>query len=650
MKSIVKLISVSLILLHTAVFAETLPLEVFAERDSMRNVQLSPDGNKLALLRIPERGANPILEIYETADLSKEPFRMNADPMEITTYGWIGNNDIVIGFRQQVRDQIRGFNRGVYESVLGKLDLDRQKVRRFKETNLNIANLLVDKPDKILVSLQPSDMTGLNPRFRPFSYYEFDLNTERKKLVLRGRPNIGGVRFDKDGNPRLAFQFERGSSDITVVMREPGDSDWTPIYTNKATSYEDFTVNGMDPDNEDRMIVTAHNGRDKEAIWTFDYKNKKFDELIFAHPFVDAGGTVTHSNPWQYPNKIVGVRYTTDRRYVEYFDGQEKALNEQLRTLIPNAHDVSISGRSKDGKTFLITNVGPKDPRSYYLIHNGKLAKIGSSKAEIKPEHLSRVEFVEYKGRDGATLYAYVTIPDGKGPFPAVVVPHGGPFVSEYISYDEWGQMLANNGYLVIQPQYRGSRGFGLKYWQEAFLPSGQGGYKMQDDKDDAVKHLVKEGLVDEDRVAMFGWSYGGYAALIAASREDQIYQCAIAGAAVSDNDLQRGYFERLFGPGAEKTTGYISLMNMWTDSISPIDVVEKVNIPLLMIHGDVDQRVPIDNAEVYLDAAKKTGTRVDYVELEGADHFSNTLFYHHKIKLYNSIINFLGNSCNMSA
>ncbi|NNJ71816.1 MAG: hypothetical protein HKP09_01405, partial [Enterobacterales bacterium] len=185
MNSKIKLISVLVIVLQSVVYASSLPLEAFAQRDSMRNVTLSPDGNKIALLRISERGANPVLEIYETADLTKAPFRMNADPMEITSYGWISSSDIVVSFRQKVRDNIQGFNRGVYENVLGKLDLDRKKVRKFKETNLSVANLLVDKPNKILVSLQPKDVAGLNPRFRPLSYYEFDLNTEHKKLVLR---------------------------------------------------------------------------------------------------------------------------------------------------------------------------------------------------------------------------------------------------------------------------------------------------------------------------------------------------------------------------------------------------------------------------------------------------------------------------------
>ncbi|VAW36656.1 Prolyl oligopeptidase family protein, partial [hydrothermal vent metagenome] len=227
------------------------------------------------------------------------------------------------------------------------------------------------------------------------------------------------------------------------------------------------------------------------------------------------------------------------------------------------------------------------------------------------------------------------------GPFPAVVMPHGGPFVHESVGYSEWGQMLANNGYLVFQPQYRGSKGYGLDYYKSSFINGGQGGYAMQDDKDDGVKYLIKKGLVDANRVAMFGWSYGGYAALVAASRTEQLYQCVIAGAAVSDTQLQVNYYKKRLR-GASK----IEQVNMWQDSISPIKEVAKVNIPILLIHGSVDQRVPLEHAKRYLKALKKHNKKHQYVELEGADHFTNTLFYQHKLKLYSSMISYLKNSC----
>jgi len=189
---------------------------------------------------------------------------------------------------------------------------------------------------------------------------------------------------------------------------------------------------------------------------------------------------------------------------------------------------------------------------------------------------LSDVEYIEYPARDGRTIPAYVTKPKGAGPHPLVVLPHGGPFVSETIVFDEWSQMLANNGYMVIQPQYR---------------------------------------------VAMFGWSYGGYAALVAASREDQIYQCAVAGAAVADNNQQVNYY-RFNTRGTQKT----EQLNFWDGSISPIEEAAKVNIPLLLVHGDVDQRVPFKHFEKYTAELDKNNIAYQSLVLEGADHFLNTL------------------------
>ena len=154
-------------------------------------------------------------------------------------------------------------------------------------------------------------------------------------------------------------------------------------------------------------------------------------------------------------------------------------------------------------------------------------------------------------------------------------------------------------------------------------------------------RDLIEKNLADPDRVAMFGWSYGGYAALIAASRQPQMYQCVIAGAAVVDNQLQVNYYrDRLRGASKVEQEG------MWVEGISPINEVAKVNVPILLIHGSVDQRVPPEHAKRYLKALDKHNKPYQYVELAGADHFSNTLFYNHQIKLYQSMVDYLKNDC----
>ena len=194
---------------------------------------------------------------------------------------------------------------------------------------------------------------------------------------------------------------------------------------------------------------------------------------------------------------------------------------------------------------------------------------------------------------------------------------------------------------MVVQPQYRGSFNYGLDFHMISFKDGGQGGHKMQDDKDDAALYLVEQGRADPKRLAMFGWSYGGYAALVAASRTPQIYQCVIAGAAVADQVQQINYYrDQLRGAQEERQLKYRH------DSINPIDEVDKVNVPILLIHGDVDQRVPMTHAKRYRKQLDKYNKNYKFVELEGADHFSNTLFYEHQIKLYESLIGYLKHDC----
>jgi len=642
--AVVSILAILYLVPADALRAEPYPLEYWALRDVMSNVQVSPDGKRLALMKIPNRDADPFLEVYDAADLTKEPFRMDGGRMEITGFDWVGDDSIVVRFRQKVRDKIDDFNQGVYGFSIGLLDVEEKKITEFKEANPAIENLLPGKPGKIIISMNPGmDERGdrLQRTFRPRAYYELDLKSGNKKLLLQGKLTMGQVEFDGEGNPWFARGYDRGKGEFIWYVRRPGTKDWEEIYRLSENSFETFDVQGIDPEKPDTLLVVANNGRDKAALWEFDLNAKRFGEIVYARNDVNISGTRSHSNRWTNPDTIVGVGYWTDKYRVEYFDAVEGATFAQLESLVPEAYMVYITSRSRDGQTLTVYNVGPKDPGTYYLIKDGALKAVGSKQPLLESEDLAEVRYVDWKARDGKTIYGYLTVPKGEGPFPLIVLPHGGPFVSETVVYDEWSQMLANNGYLVLQPQYRGSTNFGLEYYTSAFINGGQGGYKMQDDKDDGALYLVEQGLADKDRIAMFGWSYGGYAALIAASRTPQIYQCVIAGAAVSDTLMQVSYYSDRVR-GAQE----IEQINMWRDSINPIKEVSKVNVPILLVHGDVDQRVPPAHVRKYLDELEKYNKPYKYVELEGADHFSNTLFYDHQILLYQSMIDYLKNDC----
>jgi dipeptidyl aminopeptidase/acylaminoacyl peptidase len=215
-------------------------------------------------------------------------------------------------------------------------------------------------------------------------------------------------------------------------------------------------------------------------------------------------------------------------------------------------------------------------------------------------------------------------------------MPHGGPWARDVNIYDEWSQLLAHHGYIVIQPQFRGSTGYGLEHWKAG---DKEWGLEMQNDNDDAALYLVKKGWADKDKLAIFGWSYGGYAAFAGSMREDNIYQCSIAGAGVTDlNRINATLFgANRFGRIFQAPT---------VKGISPIEQPEMVNIPLLIIHGDIDQRVPVEQSRLFVDKLNKLGKDFKYVELEGADHFYNTLYYRHKIQLYTEMLDWLENKC----
>lgn len=629
--------------------SEPYPLEYWALRDVVSNVQIAPDGAHVAMLKILSRDGNPILHVYDTDKLDDaEPFLVNADPMEITSYQWASDDHLVISLRQKVRDQIEGQNQGVYEYRLTILDLADEKFQTFdKLPEPIVENILPKEPGKIIVSMQPGlkDDLGQLEIFRPRAYYKLDVDRGTRELLIRGKLDLGQIEFDPDGNPRYARGYDLAKGDFVFYVRSANGSGWQEVMRRHEDDFalwmEDPYVLAPDPSVPGNMLVKAFNGDDKLGLWSFNPRTKKFDELLYRRSDVDVYGVRYHSNTWEHPDEVVAVSYFKDNFHFEYFDAVEGATYRQLHDLIPNSHYVAITSRSRDGNSLVAYNVGPHDPGTYYLLHDGNFTNVGTKQPLLEPDDLADLEYFEYDARDGHKLAGFLTIPHGKPPFPTVVMPHGGPHVLEVVLYDEWAQVLANNGYLVVQPQYRMSHGYGLAHFTSAFIDGSQAGRKMQDDKDDAVMHLVDRGMTDPDRVAMFGWSYGGYAALVAASRTPQLYQCVIAGAAVSDYVRQANEY----GPRARGAGKY------WREvyeygAVQPVDEVAKVNVPILLIHGSVDQRVRPRQAKLYLSALEKSDKPYTYVELDGADHFYNTLYYEHQLELYENLVSFLKNDC----
>jgi dipeptidyl aminopeptidase/acylaminoacyl peptidase len=651
MKSATRLVSSVLLLFAAAPFLsaaplrEPYPLEYFALREVVSNVRVSPDGRYLAMLKILSRDGDPILHVYQAADLEHKPLVVNSDPMEIRSFSWVSDSDIAMVLRQKVREKIAGQNEGVYEFKLALLDVAKEEFNDFNAPEPNVENLLPKEKNKIIISMQPGmeEHLSLAEPFRPRAYYKLDLDRQSRELLIRGKIDLGQIEFDEDGDPWLARGFDLGRQEYVWYHRPKGESGWTDILRLHEDSFEQVEVVGQDFAKPGNVLVVAHNGNDKRGFWSYNTKTKKFEELIYRRTDVDVSGWVMHSNDWTYPDHVVGITWFKDRIHKEFFDEVEGATHAQLEQLIPFSSHVTIASRSRDGNTLVAINRGPHDPGTFYLYKEGLFEKVGGHQPLIDNEDLADVEYTEYVARDGLKVPGYITIPHGEPPFPLIVMPHGGPFVAEFVAYDEWAQMLANNGFMVLQPQYRGSHNYGLAHYFAAWRDGSEAGRKMQDDKDDGALYLVEQGLADKDRLAMFGWSYGGYAALVAASRKPQIYQCVIAGAAVSDMVKQVNTIaNEVWFRGA----GEIEQMSYRKGAINPVDEVEDVNVPILLIHGSVDQRVQPIQAKIYYDRLDRYRKPYKFVELKGADHFYDTLYFEHQIRLYEAMIEFLNNDC----
>ena len=618
--------------------------EEWAKRAPTSNVSVSPDGNKIAMLRINGIGENPNLEIYNSNDLSARPFRMDADPMEMTGLSWITDQHVLFYARQKVRDKIDGFNRGVYSYSSGLLTLDGKNSKYVKSGRLGrIASLLPKNKNKVIVSMYEGVSSGKS--FYP-AYFEYDFKrNKRGRLVLRENPKAYDVRFDAAGNPRLARSYDVSTNEFVSLHRAVGSSKWVEINRTHRDSFEDWSVVGLDPANTENLLVLAHNGMNTAGMWAFDTSENKLSELIYHRKDFDVVRPRMHSNGWENAGEITAVSYYKDgRAHYEYLNDEEGAIYTQLNSIIPNPDRLVITSRSRDGNTMIINNSGPRDPGTDYLLKDGQLSVLGSSKPGLASDKLADVKNIWYKSRHGEMINGYITVPNSEPPYPLVVMPHGGPFVGEIIRFDEWSQMLANQGFMVLQPQYRGSKLRGLDFYKTAFINGSQGGAEMQDDKDDGALYLAEQGLVDRDRMMMFGWSYGGYAALVAASRTPQIYQCVIAGATVPDPNDQLSYYRNQMA--RNPSSGSVEQITFWDGSVHPIKEVANVNVPMLIVHGTVDQRTPPRAARAYIEALEKNNKNHKSLWLDGADHFGNTLFYNHKLELYSAMTDYLANDC----
>ncbi|MBW8186556.1 alpha/beta hydrolase family protein [Shewanella nanhaiensis] len=606
-------IALLLILSSTAVYAEQLPVEAFGLLPQSEQVKLSPDGHKLSFI-IHNQGNTYIgVKDFKT-DATKYVVSTDNQEFKIGWYRWANNELLLVSADYPVK------RRGIKytETRLLKVHADGsgklKTVMKPKKRELNpqfqnsIIDLLPDEPDYILMGL------ALKVANRP-DVYKINLNSERKrKLVRRSRSDIYSWLTDQQHRVRLGYG--RDETKIFYRLYDLATDEWRNIWEYEIFDAPDITPLGFGLNPSELYIRAIHNG--KYAIFKVDVTDKKLTKtLVYADEDYDIEGSLIYSRKTK---DVIGVYHGEANNAKIYFDPAYEQFQKSLNKAIPDAFN-NIVSVSDDENMYVLYTSNPQTPGAYYL--GDRKAKTLEFIIDEYPfllqKTLSDKRKITYQARDGLSIEAYVTPPYGdvESKNAALVIPHGGPMARNYGGFDWFSQFFASRGYTVIEPNFRGSSGYGFEFEMASIQKWGGA---MQDDLADAAKWLTKNYPVDKDKVCILGASYGGYAAMMAAVKQQDIFRCAASFAGVSDLE----YIVRK----AKRFTNYKVVKKQIGDDSdmleqnSPVNFAKEINIPLLLIHGDKDRVVDVYHSREMFDELEDLGKVVEYIELENGNHY----------------------------
>lgn len=458
-----------------------------------------------------------------------------------------------------------------------------------------------------------------------------DVRTGKTTPIRTAWPSDRPGRFlvDRDGVPRVLTQYSEDRSMQTHWVRASADAPWQQIES-QLTIDRRWWPAAIARDGRSLVVFSAE-GRDTIAAFRYSLEDHALKEMLVGHPSEDIGALdqqdgdddddePVDANAERYVRVItLGMKPT-----MHWFDPKWAALQQAVDTALPGRINY-LSGNLHAGRV-LVMSTGDVDPGTWYLLDlaTHALKEIESRKPEIDRKAMLPMQIVRYRSYDGLEIPAYLTLPAiGGRDLPAIVLVHGGPIVRDRWEWDPEVQLLASRGYAVLQPQFRGSAGFGSKFRLAGYREWGRA---MQDDISAGAQWLATQGIADARRICIYGASYGGYAALMGVVKTPELFRCAASAAGVSDlslmfkddSDVNRDAYGRLF---RLRTIGDPLADEKLFDEVSPLKGAARVRVPVLIAHGDLDVRVPIVHSEQMVRALKANGKQVEWIPLTGERH-----------------------------
>jgi dipeptidyl aminopeptidase/acylaminoacyl peptidase len=642
------LASVLLLACTLGLAADTKPVApsvaVLAAFPKMSSFTVSPDGMHIAALEA--RGEERVILVWKSNALSTPPTVIGSEKMKLQRVQFIKNDTLAVTLWQPY-DLRFGATTKTFITKLFFTDLQgknwreplQQPVPRSEiqeiEQSLSqpaILDTLTNDPKHVLVV----NGTGTNQG----DIYRVEAATGKAVRIQRADEKTAGYLTDLEGEIRARARLDLDSNGAYVIteIRDPKTDAWQQHFKSYAKARDVVEVVGFSKDTNIAYLL-SNVGRDKAAIFEYDVTARKLGEVVFQHKYFDAMGMAA----WRVKDANFGdVEYFTyagpregdyyfNSTWLREFDERiakavgltsepqllvDPATGESGRVSMRMGRDWFPVSLSQDRKVVVFAVESPTEPSTFYVLRDNVLTVLTKSYPDIDPKALGESKFVYYKARDGLDIPAFLHTPSvelcGAGPWKTVIHPHGGPWARDSLGFDYsmWVPLMTSRCAAVLQPQYRGSEGWGRKLWMSGDAEWGQ---KMQDDKDDGVKWLIDQKIAKPGHVAMFGFSYGGYASMAAAVRPNGLYKCAIAGAGVSDIDrIWAKYYTNIYFREGQSTT---------VKGLSPLSKADEIQIPIYVYHGERDQIVPIEQSQWFVSKAKGAGKDVTYREFKDYAH-----------------------------
>jgi dipeptidyl aminopeptidase/acylaminoacyl peptidase len=442
---------------------------------------------------------------------------------------------------------------------------------------------------------------------------QLDIDTASTRLVVDGQKRI--TRWKTDGAGRVRLGVAIDGTTIRTWYRDADADDFGLIDERDISEAGGFSALAVG-DRPGLLYVATSQMTGRRAVYAWDTGQRRFTGMVASRPDADIDSLMVDRG------KVIGYGYVSDEPALVFLDPVMKADAERIAQALPQYRTAMVDS-TVDGGHALILAAGGNRPGLYYLLtrSGGKatLAPLGAIHPDIPDDALAPVNPATYRARDGLVIHAYVTLPRGvaNGPIPFIVMPHGGPSARDSVGFDYIAQMLASRGYGVLQPNFRGSTGYGAAFERAGFQ---QWGLAMQDDVTDGARWLIDRKLADPARICIVGWSYGGYSALMGAVKTPGLFRCAISMAGVSD-------LRRRLDRASRSRWPDLNLPRYDSDPVSveansPVLHADRIRIPVLLVHGRRDFTVPVEDTEAMEEALKRAGKEVETLYFDDDDHY----------------------------